>query len=81
GFAYRVIFGVARKVTFSAGTYTAYRFDSSGHVTTSRRASLPRSSSAAATSRAVINGRAYVSIMNGIWAGYWMPLGGGVALN
>jgi hypothetical protein len=81
GFSYRVIFGVARRVTFSAGTYTAYRFDSSGHVTTSRRASLSRTSGATATSRAVINGRAYVAIMNGIWAGYWMPLGGGVALN
>jgi spore germination protein YaaH len=81
GFSYRVIFAAARKVTFSAGTYTAYRFDTSGHVTSSRRASLPRTSGAAATSRAVINGRAYVAIMNGIWAGYWMPLGGGVALN
>jgi spore germination protein YaaH len=81
GFSDRLVFGGARRVTFSAGTYTAYRFDSTGHATATRRASLSRVSGAAVTSRAVINGRPYVAIMNGIWAGYWMPLGGGVALN
>jgi len=81
GISYRVVFGAPRGVTFLAGTYTAYRFDSSGHVTDSKRESLPRTSGAAASSRAVINGRAYLAITNGIWAGYWMRFAGGVALN
>jgi hypothetical protein len=81
GFSDRLVFAVVRRVTFNAGTYTAYRFDSTGHMTASRRASLSRASGAAVTSRAVINGRAYVAIMNGIWMGYWMPLGSGVVLN
>jgi hypothetical protein len=62
----------ARLVGFAAGTYTGYRFDSSGHVIASKSATLASSSSASADQRAIINGRPYLGIINGVWAGYWL---------
>jgi len=61
-------------VSFPAGTYLGYTFTSSGALSTTKRATLPRSSSAHAGSAAVINGLAYQRIVDGIWAGYWMPV-------
>jgi hypothetical protein len=64
----------ARTVSFAAGTYTGYRFNSSyTSVTATKTYTLTRASSASATSRGVINGRAYLYIVNGVWAGYWVP--------
>jgi len=71
----------ARPVGFAAGTYTGYKFDSTGHVTASKAATLASSSSASADKRAIINGRAYLGIVNGIWAGYWVAESTSVALH
>ncbi|MDQ3879473.1 MAG: glycosyl hydrolase family 18 protein, partial [Chloroflexota bacterium] len=72
----------ARTVSFAAGTYTGYRFNSSyTSVTASKKYTLTRSSTASATSRAVINGRAYLYIVNGVWGGYWVPESSSVHLD
>ncbi len=41
---------------------------------------LSRSSAASGSKVAIINGRSYVYIINGVWAGYWVPTGGGVTV-
>ena len=61
------------RMTVRAGTQTGYRFDSSGAVTATRRATLGTVSGANINARAVINGRVYLAVVNGIWAGYWLP--------
>jgi hypothetical protein len=69
----RVAFSPSNVVDFAAGSHTGYRFSASGAVTASRAAWLSRASSAAASARAVINGRPHVLVANGTWAGYWLP--------
>ena len=60
-------------VRFAAGTYIGYRFDGSWRLSGTKTARLNGASSAAADRRAVINGRPYVRMSNGIWAGTWIP--------
>src|SRR5439155_25217576 len=81
GVAELVIYSPSRSIAFQAGTHTGYRFSSTWQVSQTRSYTLAHSSSASADRWAVINGRAYVSIVNGVWAGYWMPLGGGVTVS
>ena len=69
---------VTAHLSFAQGTYTAYRFSSTGSVTASRRASLSRASSAPATQIATRAGKTYYFVSAGIWAGYWMPAGSGI---
>ncbi len=69
----RVSFSPTRVATFAAGSHTGYRFTASGTVSGSRAYTLGRASAAGASARAVINGRPYALIANGVWAGYWMP--------
>jgi hypothetical protein len=68
-----------RTVTFAAGTYVGYVFNAGGAVTKSKVASLSRTSTASADQRVVINGRGYLRITNGIWAGMFVPLGTGIS--
>ena len=72
GISAMTTFSPAKLVGFAAGTYTGYKFDSSGRVIGSKSATLVSSSGASADKRAIINGRAYLGIVNGIWAGYWV---------
>ena len=67
-------FTPARALVFLAGTHTGYQFDATGAVTTSKAATLTRSSSAATDQRAVIVERdgTWFHVTNGIWAGYWL---------
>ncbi len=71
----------AHTASFQAGTHVGYRFGSTWQVAATLSYTLAHSSSASADRWAVINGRPYVSIINGVWAGYWMPLGSGVTVN
>jgi spore germination protein YaaH len=80
GIAELALYNPTRSVSFQAGTHTGYRFFSTWQVSGSRSFALASASSAAADRYAVINGRAYVYVVNGVWAGYWMPLGGGVTV-
>ncbi len=61
-----------------AGTHTGYRFYSTGSVSATRSYTLSRNSSAGVSRRAVINGKWYLYVVNGIWAGYWIPESGSV---
>ncbi|HEU5456849.1 MAG TPA: glycosyl hydrolase family 18 protein, partial [Nocardioides sp.] len=60
---------------FSAGTHTGYQFNASGGVTASRTYSLGAASSASASRRTTPPGRTgtWFLVMNGVWAGYWIP--------
>ncbi len=62
-----------RAVSFQTGTYLGYRFDSGWRLAATKTARLSRTSVAHAGRSAVINGRVYVAVIDGIWAGYWMP--------
>jgi spore germination protein YaaH len=62
------------RVTLTAGTYTGYRYDSTGHRTGSLTATLGRASGASIDAAAVINGVAYYRVYNGIWRGTWLPV-------
>ena len=80
GIAEQVSYSPAHTVSFLAGTYTGYRFTSTWAVSSSKGYTLSRSSSASTSTWAVINGRGYAYIINGVWAGYWVPTGGGVTV-
>jgi peptidoglycan/xylan/chitin deacetylase (PgdA/CDA1 family) len=61
------------RVSFPAGTYEAYRFSSTWALTSAWGRTLASSSSASADRAAVIDGRPYVRIWNGLFAGWWLP--------
>jgi len=65
-------FRPARRISFAAGTYTGLTFDSHGRVTGKQTATLAAASGASASARAIINGRPYFKVKDGIWAGYWI---------
>jgi Big-like domain-containing protein/alginate lyase len=68
-----VRFAPWRDVRFTPGTVTGIRVDGRGTVISSKVATLARSSWAAASGRATINGKTYLLIANGIWAGHYVP--------
>jgi hypothetical protein len=61
------------RIVIAAGSHVGYRFAASGAVTGSRSHTLGTASGANVNARAIINGRAYWGVTNGIWAGYWLP--------
>ena len=70
-----------RVVSFAAGTHTGYKFNASGTVIAHKTYSLARASSAHAGTQALIgSSTSYLSIVDGVWAGYWVPIGSGVGL-
>jgi Big-like domain-containing protein len=81
GFMDQVTFSPWRGVSLAGGTHTGYTFNGSGGVTGTKAYTLGSASSASSSGRAIINGRAYVQVANGVWAGYWIPESSGVVLN
>ena len=70
-----------RVVSFAAGTHTGYKFNASGTAIAHKTYSLARASSAHASAQALIGSSAtYLLIVDGIWAGYWVPIGAGTGL-
>ena len=69
----RVSYATPRRLAFTASTITGYRYDSAGRVVASRKVTLRQPSGASGSARAVINGRAHFYVMDGVWAGYWVP--------
>jgi len=65
-------FRPARRIGFEAGTYTGRTFDKLGRVTGRKTATLAAPSGASAAARAIINGRPYFRVKDGLWAGYWI---------
>ena len=61
------------RVRFAAGTYLGYRFDARWALAATKAFTLRSASSAPADRAAVIDGRPYVRVTAGVWAGHWMP--------
>ena len=62
------------RVAFPAGRYLGYKFDAAWGLLSTKSYLLSRASGASAARRVMIDGRPYAEIVNGIWAGYWIPL-------
>jgi subtilisin family serine protease len=73
GIVDRMPFSPSRRVQIRAGTHTGVAVTAQGTVVGTRRATLARTSGAPVSAWAVVNGRAHVLIMSGMWAGYWIP--------
>jgi hypothetical protein len=69
----RATYPSSTRALFRAGTHTGYRFDASGNVTATRRGTLAWKSGANINGRRIINGIPYLSVVNGMWAGYLVP--------
>ena len=81
GMAMRENYAPLRTASFAIGTYTGYRFDTTWRsVVGVKTYTLGRSSSASPSASAVINGRGYLLISNGVWAGYWVPTSSAITL-
>ena len=74
GKAGEVIWNPTRTITFGAGRYLGYTFDSAADLATTRRGSSSNPFTATASRRAIIDGRPYVLMSSGSWTGYWMPI-------
>jgi hypothetical protein len=61
------------RIILASGSHTGYRFDAGGRVIATKTAPLASTSGANLNGRGVINGRTYLAVTNGIWAGYWVP--------
>ena len=60
------------RAVLAAGSHTGYQFSGSS-VIASKTARLSATSGAGVAERKKINGKVYLRIVNGIWAGYWIP--------
>jgi len=74
GKAGEVTWNPTRTITFGAGRYLGYTFDSAADLATTRRGSSSTPFTATASRRAIIDGRPYVLMSSGSWTGYWMPI-------
>jgi hypothetical protein len=74
------IFTEPRQVVFLAGEYTGVQFDAAGEVNGKNSFALGANSGAPGAAYARFGGSPYVLIADGVWAGFWMPLGEGVEL-
>jgi hypothetical protein len=74
------IFDEPRLVSFAAATYTGVQVDGNGAVTAEKPYELGKASGASAVAFAVLNGTPHLLISNGVWAGYWMPVGDGMTI-
>ena len=69
-----VVWNPTRTITFGAGRYLGYTFDGAADLATTKRGSSNVAFTAKASRRAIIDGRPYVLMSSGSWAGYWMPI-------
>jgi peptidoglycan/xylan/chitin deacetylase (PgdA/CDA1 family) len=65
-----------RKVTFPAGRVVGYRFDSAWKLSSAHIDRLESASSASTDRFSVINGQRFYRIVDGGWAGTWVPVDG-----
>ncbi len=73
GIVDRFDFGRQRRVIIAIGTHTGTTRAANGTVTGTKTDTLRTASGASAAAFAVINGRPYLWIVNGIWANTWLP--------
>jgi uncharacterized protein YkwD len=72
GMTAKTTYASPRAIAVAEGTYTGYTFDSLGRVTGKRTGTLAWNSGADASARAIINGKPFFLVKNGMWAGYWL---------
>ena len=63
----------AARIGFPAGRYIGYAFSSTWKLTGTNTATLSSATSDLADRRAVVDGRRYVRMASGPWAGLWIP--------
>lgn len=73
GFVDRMAFAPERRVQVRSGTHTGLAFTSTGAIAGTRTGTLSRASGAPVSAWATVNGRPYVLVTAGMWAGYWLP--------
>jgi hypothetical protein len=73
GYFDRVHFPTPIRIIFEQGTHTGLKYYSSGKVYARLPATLARRSGADAAGWAIINGQPHYYVINGIWAGYFVP--------
>jgi spore germination protein YaaH len=61
------------RLSFVADTHTGYRFRADGSILATHSVTLSRPSGANVGARAIINGQPHWWVLNGAWAGWWMP--------
>lgn len=66
-------FGSERIVRLGPGEHIGYQFDADGEVVARKAAALTSDSAAHAGERATVRGERYLLILDGIWAGYYLP--------
>lgn len=69
-----------RHVTMRAGTWTAYQYNPQGVVTARTTATYAAATSAPGSASALVHGQLHVLITRGRYAGYWLPVVSGVAI-
>lgn len=67
------VFMPVRLMNFRQGTYTGYTFNSLGVRATAKTFTLRAASQAHTGRRTVMNGVHYFLIVDGVWAGRWIP--------
>ena len=72
GFVGYTNFSSPRGVTFSAGTHSGYTFDWYGNNLSWKTYTLSSATRATANARAVINGRTYLHVVDGLYAHHWV---------
>jgi hypothetical protein len=80
--AWSETYSPTRTLSFAAGTYTGYRFSSTGAVTAKLSYTLARSSSAPTSNRSAVTGQTggWYYVTAGVWAGYWIREATGITL-
>lgn len=66
-------FAYPRLLRFAAGTYTGHKFDANGDSAQQKPRRLNASSAAHVSQRLIGNGTLYYKVLDGIWAGWYMP--------
>ena len=73
----------ARMLTFAPGTYTGYRFSSTGAVISTHPYTLSVATTAPTSQRSAVAGQTggWYYVTSGVWAGYWIREATGITLS
>jgi hypothetical protein len=74
GIAGNTRFDTPQPVNLAAGRYLGYQFDTDWQMTATRYRAITAPTSRTAERRAVIDGRPYLLMSSGGWAGWWLPI-------
>lgn len=69
----RVTYPSWQRLVIDTGRHIGFKYYSSGNWYARLPAYVPSRSGASASMWAIINGKAHFYVVNGVWAGYWLP--------